>query len=81
MELAGIGESTADPPGGTIVRDASGAPTGFMRETAQRLVGAAIARAGEGRSAADVDAEFVRVVELAGEESLAFGVTTFPRRG
>ena len=81
MELAGIGESTADPPGGTIVRDASGAPTGFMRETAQRLVGAAIARAGEGRSAADVDAEFVRVVELAGEESLAFGVTTFHDAG
>ena len=82
MELAGIGESTADPPGGTIVRDASGAPTGLMRETAQRLVGAAIARAGEGRrSAADVDAEFVRVVELAGEESLAFGVTTFHDAG
>ena len=81
MELAGIGDDTADPPGGTIVRDASGAATGLMRETAQRLVGAARARSGEGRSAADVDAEFRRAVELAGEESLRYGVTTFHDAG
>ena len=34
MELAGIDDDTPDPPGGTIVRDASGAATGLMRETA-----------------------------------------------
>ncbi len=81
MQLAGIDENTADPPGGTIVRDASGAPTGLMRETAQRLVGDAIARAGEGRSAEDVDAEFRRAVELAGAEALAYGVTSFQDAG
>ena len=58
MELAGIDDNTPDPPGGTIVRDASGAATGLLRETAQFLVEDAIDRAGEGRSPEDVDAEF-----------------------
>ena len=81
MQLAGIDGNTPDPLGGTIVRDASGAATGLMRETAQLLVGDAIARAGEGRSAADLDAEFRRVVELAGAEALAYGVTSFQDAG
>ncbi len=81
MELAGIDDDTPDPPGGTIVRDASGAATGLLRETAQFLVEDAIDRAGEGRSPEDVDAEFVRAVQLAGEEALAFGVTSFQDAG
>ena len=81
MELAGIDDGTADPAGGTIVRDASGAATGLMRETAQRLVGAARARSEEGRSAEDLDAEFRREVDLAGAESLMYGVTTFHDAG
>ncbi len=81
MELAGIDDGTADPAGGTIVRDASGAATGLMREAAQRLVGAARARSEEGRSAEDLDAEFRREVELAGAESLMYGVTTFHDAG
>src|ERR1044071_2542861 len=43
LELAGIGPETADPSGGTIVRDAQRNPTGPLREPAQRLV-----RAGPG---------------------------------
>ena len=81
MELAGIDRSTSDPPGGTIVKDASGAPTGLLRETAQRIVGAAISRANESRSAADLAAEFGRTVELAGEEALSNGITTFHDAG
>ena len=81
MQLAGIDDDTPDPPGGTIVRDASGAATGLLRETAQLLVGDAIARAGEGRSDAEVDAEFRRAVELAGAEALAYGVTSFQDAG
>lgn len=36
--LAGIGPTTADPPGGEIVRDATGKPTGIVRGTAVGLV-------------------------------------------
>ncbi len=81
MQLAGIDDDTPDPMGGTIVRDASGAATGLMRETAQLLVSEAVARSGEGRSSEDVDAEFVRAVELAGAEALAYGVTSFQDAG
>ena len=45
LELAGITSDTPDPAGGEIVRDARGEPTGLLRETAQRLVSAAMARA------------------------------------
>ena len=42
LERAGIGAETPDPPGGQIVRDAEGTPTGILLETASRLVGQAI---------------------------------------
>ncbi|TDC58528.1 amidohydrolase [Actinomadura sp. KC345] len=38
LELAGITRDTPDPSGGVIVRDASGEPTGLLRETAMDLV-------------------------------------------
>lgn len=38
LELAGITTATADPPGGVIDRDAGGAPSGTLQETAMRLV-------------------------------------------
>jgi predicted amidohydrolase YtcJ len=38
LAAAGISAATPDPPGGAIVRDASGAPTGLLLETAQDLV-------------------------------------------
>jgi predicted amidohydrolase YtcJ len=38
LELAGIDERTADPPGGRIVRDGEGRPTGLLFEEAMGLV-------------------------------------------
>lgn len=38
MELAGITRETADPPGGQIIRDKSGNPTGVLIDRAQNLV-------------------------------------------
>jgi predicted amidohydrolase YtcJ len=80
MELAGIDRTTANPSGGEIIKDASGNPTGLLRETAQRLVGRAEER-GPQRSAAEQDAHFRRIVRLAGEEALSKGVTTFHDAG
>jgi predicted amidohydrolase YtcJ len=42
LERAGIASETPDPPGGRIVRDAEGHPTGLLLEEAQKLVTAVI---------------------------------------
>jgi predicted amidohydrolase YtcJ len=38
LRLAGIGAGSADPPAGTLDRDAKGHPTGVLKESAQDLV-------------------------------------------
>jgi hypothetical protein len=42
MRLAGINARTPDVPGGVIVRDASGNPTGIFKDAAQELINKAI---------------------------------------
>lgn len=42
LELAGINRNTPDPPGGSIVRDASGEPTGVLKDAAMDAVGRVI---------------------------------------
>ncbi len=81
LQLAGIDENTPDPPGGTIVRDADGRPTGLLRETAQQLVAAVAARADAQRSETEREALFRRTVQLAGQEALRNGVTSFHDAG
>jgi predicted amidohydrolase YtcJ len=81
MELAGIDRNTPDPAGGTIVRNAAGDATGYLRQAAQGLVRRVQARAEEGRSAEQRDAYFREQVRLAGEEALRYGVTSFQDAG
>ena len=81
MELVGIDAATPDPPGGELVRDEQGAPTGVLREAAQRLVSAAIERARSEMTPEELEIERRRQVELAGEEALANGVTSFHDAG
>lgn len=38
LERAGVGRTTADPPGGVIVRDEAGEPTGILKDAAMALV-------------------------------------------
>lgn len=38
LELSTIDQKTSDPPGGQIVRDTSGRPTGILLETAMRII-------------------------------------------
>jgi predicted amidohydrolase YtcJ len=39
LKLAGVTRETPDPPGGVIVKDASGEPTGVLKDAAMDLVG------------------------------------------
>ncbi len=81
MELSGIDRDTPDPAGGTIVKGPDGEPTGLLRETAQRIVHAVHDAELEGRTTAEVEAEFRQHIELAGVEALRHGVTTFRDAG
>ena len=73
MEMSGIDASTRDPAGGELVRDADGNPIGAFRESAGGLLGPAQ----EGAQPADPR----RVAELAQEEALAKGLTSFQDAG
>jgi predicted amidohydrolase YtcJ len=76
MELAGITRTTRNPPGGEILRDASGNPIGIFRERASNLVRAAYDKERAGWTEAEAEAELRQLVELAGEECLSKGITT-----
>ena len=81
MEIANITKDTSNPPGGEIVKDNLGNPTGLLRETAQRMVGAARTASLENRSKEEVEAEARQKIELAGQEALSKGITTFHDAG
>lgn len=81
LEKAGITYATPDPPGGTIVRDSRGRPTGLLRENAQDLIEKAIAEYQASRAPEDLQREREEQVRLAGEEALSKGVTTFHDAG
>jgi predicted amidohydrolase YtcJ len=71
MAISGITRATRDPPGGEILKDGSGEPTGLLRETAGSLIrttGRDTARARKG-------------LELASAEVLSKGITSFEDAG
>ena len=81
MEMADIDASTENPAGGEILKDEEGQPIGVFRETAQRLV-SGVRRAGSvRRSRKDRVADLRHSIELAEQECLAKGVTSFQDAG
>ncbi len=81
MELAGVTARTASPPGGDIIKDASGRPIGVFRETASRLVGRALASWRAAKTPEERAADARRQIELATAEALSKGVTSFQDAG
>ncbi len=79
MELSNITATTAAPSGGEILKDKAGHPTGLLNETAMGLV-----RRGAGEpapTAEEREAEAMRVIELADQEIIAKGITSFQDAG
>jgi predicted amidohydrolase YtcJ len=74
MELAGIDRQTPDPAGGAIIRDRRGRAIGVLVETAENLVTKFIDDEWN-------EAAVRRMAELASEESLAHGITSFQDAG
>ncbi len=73
LRAAGVGRGTAAVPGGTIVRDASGEPTGILKDNASSLVDAHVPPA----SAAESD----RALAAAMRYVAAQGVTSVHNMG
>lgn len=69
LAVAGIDRTTPNPPGGEIVRDGDGNPTGLLKDSAQQLVRAKI----PGPTDADAQAAYADM----GAFLLANGITSF----
>ncbi len=81
MELAGITKETPDPPGGQIVKGPDGNPIGVFRETAQGLVSRGMSHYMDERPSEQIDSEQRKIVELAAQECLSKGITSFHDAG
>ncbi len=79
MELSNITRRTEQPLGGEILKDASGDPTGLLRETASGLIKRG---AGEPKpTIQDLVARERKMLELADKEVLSKGITSFHDAG
>ncbi len=81
LKESGIDANTPDPPGGKIVRDAAGRPTGVLVDTAVERAEETRDAARARRAASAIDEETARAVELAQQECLSKGITTFEDAG
>ncbi|MEM7455210.1 MAG: amidohydrolase [Planctomycetota bacterium] len=77
----GVSEQTPEPEGGEILRNEDGSATGVFRETAQRLITRRLAADEASRSAAEQADYMRRAIQLAGEECLRNGITSFQDAG
>jgi predicted amidohydrolase YtcJ len=81
MEAAGITRATANPSGGEILKDKAGNPTGLLRERASGLVGRAQSAHDARLTPAERSARLRKSIDLAIDESLSKGITTFQDAG
>ncbi|HEY7698857.1 MAG TPA: amidohydrolase, partial [Vicinamibacteria bacterium] len=81
MELSGISRETKDPPGGELVRDATGEPIGMLREAAAQPARDALASYRAARSPEVVEKEQREQVRLAAEDAIRNGITSFQDMG
>jgi len=68
LKLAGITASTPNPPGGVIVRDEGGEPTGLLQETAMGLMMKVIPE--------PTDADYADAIKACNRHQLSLGITS-----
>ena len=81
MELAGIDTSISDPEGGRIVRDSLKNAVGVFEEDAEYLISGEYKKFLKGKSDTERKAEMQEKVELAVNECLRNGITSFHDAG
>jgi predicted amidohydrolase YtcJ len=81
MQEAGITKDTANPSGGEVLKDKSGNPTGLLRERASGLIGRAQSAYEAKQTPAERAALLRKEIDLAIDESLSKGITTFEDAG
>lgn len=81
MEAAGITRATPNPAGGEILKDSRGEPTGLLRERASGLASRAMGAYNSRRTPAENAALLRKEIDLATDESLSKGITTFEDAG
>jgi predicted amidohydrolase YtcJ len=81
MRLAGVDGSTKSPAGGEIPHGPDDQPIGVFRETAQGLIGRAQSVADRTRTPEERRQHLLKAIELACEECLHKGVTSFQDAG
>lgn len=81
LKLAGVGPNTPNPPGGEIIKDETGKPTGVFVDGAQGLIRRALAKSLAQRTPEERQADFTNDVHRAVQNALENGVTTFQDMG
>jgi predicted amidohydrolase YtcJ len=81
MAEAGITKDTPNPSGGEILKDKNGDPTGLLRERASGLIGRAQSAYDARQTPAERAALLRKEIDLAIDESLSKGITTFQDAG
>lgn len=77
MELAGVTSNTPDPDGGQVVRDANGDLIGIFLENAEALISRTHDRSLAERTPEQIRTEERAAIDLATQECLNKGITTF----
>tara|TARA_Y100000031_G_scaffold15386_1_gene16204 strand:- start:61 stop:1815 length:1755 start_codon:yes stop_codon:yes gene_type:complete len=81
MQAAGISRRSVDPPGGEIVRDENGEPTGMLREYAAQPARDALKTYQTQRSPEEVEVNMRQQVILAAQNAIENGITSFQDMG
>jgi predicted amidohydrolase YtcJ len=81
MQIAGINRNTENPVGGTIEKDSLGNPIGVFEENAENLIRNFYNDYLAKRTQQQIRSDYVRQIQLASEECLKKGITSFTDAG